>query len=165
MTAPHTPQWLRDVIAAIGTQWLNKDVSASEADDLIADAIQERHDSGDPYGRGLWLTQATKERNGWWNRLKKQEGDREFDGLLSGEMQEPLFDLPFPLLGGEVSVGFGRFVRQFDLDNATALTAKKVRANQQSTTNAKHDAQRRLVSPLLLTALSGWLARPRAVRC
>jgi hypothetical protein len=139
MTAPHSPQWLRDVVAAIGAQWLNKDVSASEAEDLIADAIQEHHDSGDPYGRTLWLTQARRERLGWWNKVKEREGEREAEALLSGVTQEALFDLPFPLLGGEVSVGFGRMVRQLDLDYAAALLARQVRARQQDNTNAAHE--------------------------
>lgn len=139
MSAPHAPQWLRDTIATIGAQWLRKDISASEADDLAADAIQERHDTGDPYGRSLWLAEAKKQRVAWWKRAKEREGEREAARLLDGFTEEPLFDLPFPLLGGEVSVGFGRMVRQLDLDYDTAMSARRVRANQQATTNAKHD--------------------------
>lgn len=139
MSAAHAPQWLRDVVAAVGAQWLSNDVSSSEADDLIADAIQANHKAGDPYGRSLWVAQARKERNGWLRRFKDREQERQAKELLSGVIQEPLFDLPFPLLGGEVSVGFGRFVPQLDLDYPTALVARRQRATLRANTNAKHD--------------------------
>jgi hypothetical protein len=68
--------------------------------------------------------------------VKDREGEKAAEELLSGVAQPPLFDLPFPLLGAEVSVGFGRMVRQFDLDYATALAARKIRANQQANYDA-----------------------------
>lgn len=85
------PQWLKDAHASYRGQRAVGDLSPSEMRELLADDIEQRHKSGDPFGRAVWIEFIDKLDRDVRNAQNDKADEAMALELASGFLQPDLF--------------------------------------------------------------------------
>jgi hypothetical protein len=85
------PQWLKDALASYRAMRAVGDLSPSEMREHLADDIQARHETGDPFGRAVWVEFIDRLDRDVSNKQHENADEAMALELASGFIQPDLF--------------------------------------------------------------------------
>lgn len=123
------PQWFKDQHARYRGQRAAGDVPASEVPELLADDIQSRHETGDPFGRDIWRDYIIRYDKAASNSAAANADEAAALELASGFLQPDLFPAEvLAKLGLPPVLDLGGFGKTIDAPDATRADIEKYRA-------------------------------------
>lgn len=85
------PMWFKESIASYRAMRAKGDLSVSEMYELLADDIQTHHDSGEPFGRAIWIDYVTAHDARTTKAHADEAAEQAAFAAASGFLQSELF--------------------------------------------------------------------------